>query len=365
MTQNMLKVSVVAGMAGLCLLLGACSAFRDAKRAKTDRGVVVNHALHATEGIDCTDCHELTKGQPAAIAGHDMCSICHTIPEDTAALDESVLVESCMVCHTKPDFSIVSRVAVLSDELKFDHSVHNAADVSCAVCHADPDKRALPVGRLKPLCMDCHSRPRIVFASANGSEVSKKAFHENECAVCHRVLNIDTVPTSRDGVRLAHDVPRVWEKVHGMESHADPMFCAQCHDDEDHCAVCHRVTEPADHTLAWNRKPHGIQATWDRQRCSVCHEEESCSKCHRSSQPTSHRGTFDPPQSTHCVQCHFPPENNCAICHEVIDHRSAPPTPHGSGGGSPGACALCHPGGLAGAVPHLVNMTTSCTFCHL
>ena len=352
------RFKVIATVVMLYAFVVACSTLREIARAKPNRGLLSNHELHAQEGMDCTDCHEFSAGERATFAGHDTCSICHDIPED------KVTDASCSICHTRDDYSISPRLVVLNEEINFEHTVHLSAEVSCAECHPNPDRAPLRAGELMPLCMDCHEGPDLAFASIADSGLDEVSFRANECSVCHKELDLDTVPTHRHGVRLAHDSPHVWETLHGSESLLDPKFCAYCHIDQEDCATCHRITKPASHTLTWSRKMHGLQATWNRQSCSVCHEEESCMKCHSTTQPTSHRGSFDAPQSTHCVQCHFPPENNCAICHESIDHLTATPTPHDADGGFPGDCVLCHPGGIGGAVPHFINLSTSCTFCH-
>ena len=352
------RFKVIATVVMLYAFVVACSTLREIARAKPNRGLLSNHELHAQEGMDCTDCHEFSAGERATFAGHDTCSICHDIPED------KVTDASCSMCHTRDDYSISPRLVVLNEEINFEHTVHLSAEVSCAECHPNPDRAPLRAGELMPLCMDCHEGPDLAFASIADSGLDEVSFRANECSVCHKELDLDTVPTHRHGVRLAHDSPHVWETLHGSESLLDPKFCAYCHIDQEDCATCHRITKPASHTLTWSRKMHGLQATWNRQSCSVCHEEESCMKCHSTTQPTSHRGSFDAPQSTHCVQCHFPPENNCAICHESIDHLTATPTPHDADGGFPGDCVLCHPGGIGGAVPHFINLSTSCTFCH-
>ncbi len=352
------QFKVIATVVMLYALVVACSTLREMTRAKPNRGVFANHEFHVQEGMDCTDCHEFSPGERATFPDHETCSICHDIPEDTIA------DASCSMCHTRNDYSVWPQRVVLTEEINFDHTVHLAAAVSCTECHANPDGAPVAAGRLMPLCMDCHENREFEFASIADSGVVGKIFRANECSVCHKELDLDTVPTHRHGTRLAHDSPHAWETLHGSESQLSPQFCGHCHDEQEHCADCHRVTKPQSHTPSWSRKMHGLQAAWDRRSCSVCHEEDSCMKCHDSTQPSSHRGSFDAPQNTHCVQCHFPPENNCAICHQSIEHRSAPRTPHDVEGGFPGDCKLCHPGGVGGAVPHLNNFTVNCTFCH-
>ena len=351
------QTKVISSVAIVCTLLVACTTLREIWRPKPNRGIGMNHPRHAEQGIECTDCHDFAPGQRATFAGHDTCSICHDIPED------GVADASCTFCHTRDDYSVWPKQVVLTEENKFDHTIHISADVSCGQCHSDPDAGTFTPGNLMPLCTDCHEQRGTAFASIAKSGVSEQDFSANDCAVCHRDIRLDIVPRHRQGARLAHDSTQVWKIVHGAESVVDPAFCGRCHDEQEHCADCHRVTKPASHTPAWQRKMHGLQATWDRQSCSVCHEEDSCLKCHENTQPTSHRGGFQSPQSAHCVQCHFPPANNCAICHESIEHSSAPLSPHTTGGG-PDNCALCHPGGIPGAIPHFLNMTIGCTFCH-
>ncbi len=351
------QTKVILGVAVACTLLVACTTLRDIWRPKPNRGIGMNHAVHVEEGMECTDCHEFSPGERVAFAGHDTCSMCHEIPED------GVADASCVFCHTRDDHSVWPKRVVLTAESKFDHTVHISAEVACDQCHTDPDVGAFKTGDLMPICTSCHEERGAAFASIAKSDVSAQDFGTNECAVCHRDIRLDTVPLRRQGARLAHDSAQVWESIHGAESVVDPRFCQRCHDEQDDCAACHRVNKPASHTPAWQRKMHGLQATWDRQSCSVCHEEDSCIRCHQNTQPRSHRGSFQGPQSTHCVQCHFPPENNCTICHESIEHSSAPPSPH-TGGGAPADCLLCHDV-VPGDAPHFTNITVgSCTVCH-
>lgn len=339
----------------LSVAMAACVAYRAIRPGQSDRGILSAHAIHAEQGLDCTDCHSWEERE-RGIPGHEMCGFCHEI--DEGATDKS----ACNFCHTRDDQSVGPLTKRLSVEIKWDHVYHLAKEIECSTCHSVPDAiPALPRGTLKPLCKDCHSKaePKVLEDGAVDS-----AFTRNDCRVCHNELNEEIIPKFLGGVRVPHDMPYVWEKVHGQESKAAPILCAQCHDSQADCEECHRKTPPQNHTLAWRRKTHGLHATWSRSNCAVCHEEDSCLQCHQNTKPTSHRGAFGRPLNSHCVKCHYPPQrSNCTVCHEEIDHAKAMPSPHILGLYPP-RCALCHPGGLPHRAPHLENSTVRCLTCH-
>jgi len=186
----------------------------------------------------------------------------------------------------------------------------------------------------------------------------------NACSFCHSELSKESVPKFRRGTRIAHDAPEVWELVHGREARADAAYCAMCHEDEKDCVECHRREAPKSHTVTWRRRTHGLQANWDRQKCAACHEEDMCVRCHANTEPSSHRSGFGNPVNSHCVQCHFPQQDNgCTVCHETIEHRQARPSPH-SRGVFPADCGRCHPGGLPHRAPHPMNNSARCVVCH-
>lgn len=364
------RIQAFATVVTLYAVLTACVTWREVllnKKSFTapNRGIIVNHERHLSEGLECSDCHEATAGERMSFVDHETCSLCHEIPENSLEQARTFSQEvSCKKCHTRADYSVHPKRQLITDEIKFDHQIHITAEVNCAQCHENPDHPLPKTGVLMQDCMQCHQETTHLFSGIAQRSTTTRSFTENECIVCHTTLSLDTVPLHRHGRRIAHDSSVVWGKVHGQEANLDTAYCAQCHNDQDHCAACHRITKPSNHTLAWNRKLHGAHAEWNSQSCSVCHEEDSCIKCHRSTSPRSHRTGFSSPTNNHCVSCHVPVENSCSICHEDIDHATAIRTPHDAGGGSPGNCALCHPGGLAGNAPHRVNATLSCRACH-
>ncbi len=332
------------------LLLGgflvACVMLRNQAPDAMDRGLTFDHALHVDQGMDCTDCHDLGVENPVS-PNHDVCGMCHDIP-GTEAPEEEADREACAMCHERPDYSVSPRAPRLSRERKFSHVPHLDAEVACTVCH-DEANRALPKGDLMAFCMDCHEKTDPEM---------------NACSVCHTRLSRETAPQFRRGMRIAHDAPEVWELVHGREARVDEAYCAICHEGETDCAECHRRTPPTSHTVTWRRRTHGLQAEWDRRKCAVCHEEDSCARCHGNNEPSSHRSGFGSPVNSHCVQCHFPQQdNNCTECHESIDHRQARSSPHARGV-FPADCGRCHPGGLPQRAPHPLNNSVRCVVCH-
>ena len=370
MNQNRRRFKIIATVVAVYAILTACATWQSIVRnAKGDRapnrGMLINHDRHAAEGMDCTDCHETSAGERMSFVDHDTCLICHEIPEDSLtnsmAFTEDV---SCKMCHTRNDFSVTPQYQLITEEIQFDHQTHENAEVSCAQCHDKPDRPMYTNASLMADCMDCHQQKSHTFASLANTTTEAADFQSNDCAVCHSELTKDTIPQFRRGQRIAHDSKQAWIRLHGQESYVDAEYCAQCHVEQEDCTTCHRLMKPGSHTLAWNRKVHGAHASWDSQSCSVCHEEDSCMKCHEHTQPRSHRGSFGVPRNNHCIQCHVPAETSCTVCHESIEHRSAPRSPHDADGGFAGNCALCHPGGLAGNAPHRINVTISCRSCH-
>ncbi len=337
-------LAVAALAVATSVLSGACVGMKQSKDApaKADRGIKFSHALHGEQGMGCTDCHA-PEGRAATMPNHDNCGTCHEINMDEP--DE----KACAMCHTDPGFEIKPRVTFLREEVKFSHEAHAAKEVDCSVCHPNPDQKVLPTSALKAFCMDCHGKtePKL-----------------NECSVCHSEISKDTIPQFRGKTRILHDAPAIWENVHGQESRVNPAYCALCHDSQDSCQDCHSKNAPKSHTVAFKRHTHGMKATFNRESCAACHEEDSCRQCHKDTAPRSHRGTWGGAVNSHCVQCHFPPEEtNCTVCHEEIEHRSAMPSPHGLGIYPP-RCGVCHPGGVPYRAPHALNTTVRCSVCH-
>ncbi|MCC6796285.1 MAG: hypothetical protein IT366_14280 [Candidatus Hydrogenedentes bacterium] len=351
-SDNQTKHQAIArrlGLAAIVLLasvaIAACVSSTLPKPAKKDRGVKVNHQLHAEQGLDCATCHEAQEGGKISFPTHETCSVCHDINMDQPT------AEMCNKCHTRgDDYGVTPLETRLKPELKWSHEPHAAKEVACDKCHgADPDTQGLPSGSLKPMCMDCHGKtdPKL-----------------NECSVCHNEMSDKVVPMFRGQSRIQHDVPAIWAHTHGSEARVDPKFCSMCHTEQNFCDTCHATQAPQDHTPTWRRKAHGIEAGYNRNKCSVCHEEDSCLQCHKNTTPESHKAAWGAPVNNHCTSCHYPAtKDNCTVCHESVQHITAPPSPHRALIYPPN-CRRCHPGSTPGRAPHAVNTTVGCKFCH-
>lgn len=326
------------------VFLGACATFTTmfSERAQNrGRGLRFVHKIHENEGLDCEVCHAYEEAGRMGMPDHEVCSMCHDFDEDNPD-------ERCDHCHAFPDQFLAPLASVLTDEVKFDHQRHEDGEVTCTQCHADVERSRPPERNIMRWCMDCHGETKPEL---------------NECSVCHSELNADVRPTTRQGVPIAHGNPTAWEKLHGRESRRDLEFCLICHDHEASCEECHRRTPPSSHTVAWRGRSHGMRASWDRQQCATCHEEDSCVRCHRQTAPANHRAGWGPPHNRHCISCHFPPSSTqCTVCHERIDHRKAGPSPHVFG--LYGNCRNCHPGGVPYRAPHIMNTSVRCLVCH-
>jgi hypothetical protein len=116
-----------------------------------------------------------------------------------------------------------------------------------------------------------------------------------------------------------------WIKTHGQSSKVNEEECLSCHTNRDYCIRCHQDTQPRNHTPAWVKRGHGLEARWNRDNCITCHKNDFCEECHTSSQPSYHTSYFK--NGGHCyTQCHSPSlqETNCITCHKSYHGPQGP-----------------------------------------
>lgn len=286
------------------------------------------------------------------------CLTCH---EDLAVSDEPGMPapDTCLFCHQvideeKPPERRVERlfpdgvlaaahVSRLADEVRFSHLAHVEAGIDCGACHEGIEQSTAPTRALAvgmDDCTSCHAEREI----------------GGGCATCHSVVDAAWEPGTH-----AHS----WTELHGRvvraRDSATENRCSLCHE-EATCARCHAQEAPRNHDNHWRLRGHGLVARMDRQNCAACHEPASCNRCHAEVLPVSHTGTWGAPRDVHCLGCHFPLRaEGCAACHLTTpSHDLAPPKPSWHDPGFD--CRSCHvPGG--GLLRH-VDDGTNCNLCH-
>ncbi len=321
-----------------------------------------SHKTHATANLECAECHGKMKGTERVqhkVLQKSQCLACH---------QERDVSLQCAICHRatradvpppshqpQTDWEVLHGKTVLAAEAQGTSS-------SCQYCHATS------------YCNECHQARK---PSSHGFDWERRhgqlvwqagSPDAASCTFCHRdAAFCDGCHQNRKP--SSHD--HLWEKRHGVLARAGDMSgmarCTFCHDKPSFCEDCHKENPPRDHTDIFRTRTHGMMASLDRTRCMVCHQTDFCVRCHEDTAPRSHRGLWAHLRDTHCMQCHFPiqQEPECAVCHKQNPtHDTAPDQPPSH---TPGLnCRACHtPVGVGGAPPlRHVDNGTPCQFCH-
>lgn len=296
------------------------------------------HAIHAEEGIDCTDCHPGAEdGDEPGMPARATCQLCH------ADLDEEKPEEQRADVFFPEGKLVASHWSELGTEVRFSHAGHAAAVQDCEACHTgitQGDRVRPEVAVTMDECMDCHATRSV----------------SNDCATCHAEIGPEWTPESH-----RHE----WKLLHGQvvrrgTSDAIADRCVLCHT-ESSCNACHRDEPPASHTNFFRLRGHGTAAAIDRQNCAACHRSDSCERCHSETLPQSHKGSWGSGPQTHCLSCHLPLQGEgCLVCHRSTPgHALAAPQPPDH---TPGMnCRQCH--GVTQPLPHVDN-GDNCNICH-
>lgn len=283
------------------------------------------------------------------------CLGCHAgIPEGDAATAYSVDAAFCGGCHdgsVQPEVDWSGPTPVASN-LSFTHTGHPRLD--CMTCHEVPGGEAMGIARSTPeVCLGCH---------APGAEAHHAA--GVDCAKCH--------------VPIADATDLSVERIAAFP-------------------------DPADHGADDYVSAHGGLGESDAQRCSVCHAQESCSRCHVNadrlavirelasdervaSLVAGKPGTWPTPAShesvdwlsTHgrqaaestetCASCHV--QESCSTCHGDEAERLAAGLSRRRPGGPQGAgtVAARPPGHTPGFVTEHGSAASvglpECSSCH-
>ncbi|MDR4509336.1 MAG: cytochrome c family protein [Candidatus Brocadiaceae bacterium] len=309
-----------------------------------------SHKKHAARGLkDCNYCHPSGEDLEPRWPEMAKCLTCHMKNYDTFH------PESCLLCHTKPGMKIKVKHPVPKKykDINFSHKAHIENEVVCNQCHVGIEESDAITPDLIPdmfgNCIPCHK------------EMGKEKI---ACDVCHKHIKKNRRPLYHEERWVKHDDAR-WIQRHGNEFYYDQEYCQRCHGDLYWCVDCHQDQKPRNHNNAWRRKTHGFAASWERKKCSVCHQEDFCVRCHNNTKPLSHTASWGGINNRHCLNCHFPVSMvNCTVCHPNPAHPSAIDSPHPP---FVGDCTQsgCHPVGRVGEGPHPTPFGVACTVCHL
>jgi len=332
-----------------CLISLVATVFLTMPGGCKDSEIHFSHAKHRERGLkDCNICHSYTDTLEPTWPKMAKCLTCHMKNFDASN------PQSCLLCHTKPGMKITVKHNIPKKyrDLKFTHKVHLKNNIACTQCHAGIETSDTITPDLIPdmfgTCIPCHKEQgeeRIV------------------CDVCHKHVKKNQMPLYHEDRWVNHDDPS-WVTKHGNEFYYNQDYCKRCHSDNYWCINCHQDQKPRNHNNAWRRKTHGFAASWERKKCSICHQEDFCVRCHESTTPLSHNASWGGvnTRNRHCLNCHFPISTvNCTVCHPAPRHPSAMDSPHPPFAGN---CSGCHPVGMAGEPPHPKPMGIACTVCH-
>jgi hypothetical protein len=80
------------------------------------------------------------------------------------------------------------------------------------------------------------------------------------------------------------------------------------------CDECHSVMRPKSHTIRWRNDLHGRMAAMDRVNCAVCHQADTCERCHNE-RPRSHNPINAFVNGGHRFLAQLN-QRSCFTCHE-------------------------------------------------
>ena len=220
-------------------------------------------AVGRAEPATCTECH----GHAASehLAAEASCATCHTVIADTPELSSARIASFPQPpSHDSPDFVLAHG------------EMAEAADESCAVCHA------------RQSCDLCHLNAEALAPI--------RALAPDE-----RIARLVSGESPEWPEPASHDVPG-WEFEHARDAVSGTATCANCHAAAS-CRTCHGDasiaaiaalpepredgpqgvtaprTRPPGHTAEFATK-HGSAAAANLPNCSSCHTESQCADCH-------------------------------------------------------------------------------------
>ncbi len=217
----------------------------------------------------------------------------------------------CPDCHSRFDGS-VGRDGVLVE--RFTHVLHLDSGASCPDCHLVPTHRE--DGIVKPTmakCFGCHSQDEADAPPG-------------ACDACHPP-GFELVPVSHGDADWLPAPERLnaVEALHAVDGLGGPEECSVCHDD-DFCTDCHKVDMP--HPGDWTAAHPATARDVGEGACGNCHPARTlCNECHHTGFEAGdvpwtrqHRNVVTQSGVLPCFQCHN--STTCAHCHTTGEYKA-------------------------------------------
>ena len=273
---------------------------------------------------ECDTCHREEGIETPRVPPIFLRTVPEPEPRPSVVIDTEgpATMGQCVFCH--PDIERGEWNGVI-----FTHDVHIARDYRCAVCHETFAHQPDHIDRPDMLsCYRCHS-----LEHAERGEVATE-----ECLACHPA-DFELVPADHTVEFIARDhrEPAEENLIECVMCHAS-IFCAECHRGEKELADGTMSAEviPDDHRRVEWMAEHGAPYLGGQGGCSICHTNESCTRCHETAMPhptvwlathTSNGYSRDDCKVCHtdrtaCQECHHDSvrdvellAENCVSCH--------------------------------------------------
>jgi hypothetical protein len=309
--------------------------------------------------VDCKLCHQFdARGEKATFPAHRECSTCHSMPDIKPRLAADSKNEDCLGCHTSveqqnPNYhklrrfivdpntaqiarSDVSRTVSASGntlngrDLKFSHNKHLTDDrnvgIDCETCHAGVDQKT-SISQLNiPSMWDC--------TMCHESRRTRTDYRISNCSVCHTQIAAGRKPRNHTLTERPFDHTAAFRIKHAEAARAPDAKCVFCHEfmsvarpalqavtrteerplPNGNCDECHSVMRPKSHTIRWRNDLHGRMAAMNRLNCAVCHQADTCERCHNE-RPRSHNPINAFVNGGHRFQAQLN-QRSCFTCHE-------------------------------------------------
>lgn len=286
----------------------------------------------------CSSCHACdrpTQGDPCLVA----------CPRTVSGLIERKLARK-----RPPDLVILDELEELYSPVRFDHQGHaDMADMidGCTLCH-----HHTPEGTGHPACKSCHE---ISPQQEDIRKPSLKNAYHRLCMSCHREWSGTTQCVACHPAKIGNGQNASLAEGLLSRTHPPPS--------EPHTRIyeCNPESEPAS-KVVFRHKEHVHRFGL---KCAYCHQEDTCSRCHRKREENEHGESTPGEHHVPCSRCHdVQNRGGCGHCHWTQGEAKPKPFEHaGTGWVLDGfhvtlACRTCHKD-----VPYR-KLDRDCDTCH-